>query len=173
MTSPVKVIGLGNPLWTDEGVGYHVLEALRRENLPPGTELIDGGTGGLNLLLPMTGASRILFVDAVRSGHPPGTLFRIPETELASSPVRVKLSHAMGLDELVRIYRDVEQGQAEIVIYCVEAGDITTFSMELTPAVAAAVPKLVRCILDDLWGAARTAASNKGPAEDKPPGEQQ
>lgn len=153
MDTPTRVIGLGNPLWTDEGLGYHVLEALRQAELPPGVELIDGGTGGLNLLLPMTGAQRVIFVDAVRSGHPPGTVFRIPESELASAPVRVKLSHAMGLDDVLRIYREVEGGQAEVVIYCVEAADITTFGMALTPAVQAAVPKLVRHILGDLKAA--------------------
>lgn len=172
MTSPVKVIGLGNPLWTDEGVGYHVLEALRQENLPPGVELIDGGTGGLNLLLPMTGAARIIFVDAVRSGHPAGTLFRIPETELATSSVRVKLSHSMGLDEVVRIYRDVEQGQAEIVVYCVEAADVNTFGMDLTPAVQAAVPKLVQHILADLRGTHPIAPANTSPVGERPPGRQ-
>lgn len=150
MGAAVKVIGLGNPLWTDEGLGYHVLEALRQEDLPPCVELIDGGTGGLNLLHPMSDSERVIFVDAVRSGHPPGTLFRIPEHALASGPVRVKLSHAMGLDEVIRMYREIEGGRAEISIYCVEAGDITTFGMELTPAVRAAVPQVVKLIVDEL-----------------------
>ena len=149
----VRVIGLGNPLWSDEGLGYHVLDALRREALPPGVELVDGGTGGLDLLLAMDGAERVIFIDAVRSGHPPGTLFRIPGSELGTAPVHVKLSHAMGLDEVIRIYREVEGGRAEIMVYCVEAADITTFGMELTPAVRAAVPALVRHILAELKAA--------------------
>jgi len=149
----IKVIGLGNPLWTDEGLGYHVLEALRQVDLPPGVELIDGGTGGLNLLHPMSDATRVIFVDAVRSGHPPGTVFRIPESALASGPVRVKLSHAIGLDEVIRMYREVEGGKAEISIYCVEAADVTTFGMELTPAVRATVPQLVQLIVDELKAA--------------------
>lgn len=150
MQAPVRVIGLGNPLWTDEGLGYHVLAALAKEELPPGVVLIDGGTGGLNLLVHMEGAERVIFVDAVRSGHPPGSVFRIPETELAAAPVRVKLSHAMGLDDVIRMYREVEGGKAEIVIYCVEAADIAIFGMELTPAVAATVPGLVQYILADV-----------------------
>jgi len=157
MGAPVKVIGLGNPLWTDEGLGYHVLEALRQAELPPGVELIDGGTGGLNLLLPMTGAEQVIFVDAVRSGHPPGTVFRIPEGELAAAPVRVKLSHAMGLDDVIRMYREVEGGQAEIVIYCVEAADVGTFGMELTPVVREKLPGLVQHILEEL----RTKAASE------------
>lgn len=162
MGASIKVIGLGNPLWSDEGLGYHVLEALRQEPLPPAVELVDGGTGGLNLLLPMTDAVRVVFVDAVRSGHPPGTVFRIPETELATAPVRVKLSHAMGLEDVIRMYREVEGGQAEIVIYCVEAADITTFGMELTPAVKAVVPGLVRHILGDLAGTSSGLADLAG-----------
>ncbi|HEY8347394.1 MAG TPA: hydrogenase maturation protease [Symbiobacteriaceae bacterium] len=160
MAGPTRIIGLGNPLWTDEGVGYHVLEALRQVELPPDVELVDGGTGGLNLLVPMTGAARIIFVDAVRSGHPPGTLFRLPESALAGSPVQVKLSHAMGLDEVIRIYREVEGGTAEILIYCVEAADVSTFGMELTPAVRAAVPSVVRHILADLSKAPGTWGSD-------------
>ncbi len=75
---PLKtvVLGLGNILLGDEGVGVHVVEELRRAGGLPGVELVDGGTAGFSLLPYFDGARLVVVVDAAADGAPPGTWFR-------------------------------------------------------------------------------------------------
>jgi hydrogenase maturation protease len=73
---PVAVIGVGNLLMSDEGIGIHVIRALMRRGMPHRIELIDGGTGGLALLNLMHGRERVIIVDAVSLRAPPGAVFR-------------------------------------------------------------------------------------------------
>jgi len=73
----VKIIGLGSPLRTDDGLGTAAIERLaERGNLPPEAELIDGGLCGLSLLDLIEGADAVILVDAVQSDEPPGTIIR-------------------------------------------------------------------------------------------------
>mgnify|MGYP000353811634 CR=1 FL=1 len=79
----VVVLGVGNVLRRDDGVGVHVVEELwRRFRFPEGVRLVDGGLGGPALLGAVEGAEALIAVDAVRGGQPPGTLYRIPAAEL-------------------------------------------------------------------------------------------
>jgi hydrogenase maturation protease len=70
------VLGLGNVLMGDEGVGVHVVRALEKHPLPANVECLDGGTGGFVLLEPLQSAGRVLIVDAAADGNPAGTVTR-------------------------------------------------------------------------------------------------
>ena len=70
------VLGLGNVIMGDEGVGVHVVRALEKHTLPAGVECLDGGTGGFILLEPLQNAGRIILIDAAADGNPPGTVTR-------------------------------------------------------------------------------------------------
>jgi hydrogenase maturation protease len=70
------VLGLGNILMGDEGIGVHVVRALEQHTLPAGVECLDGGTGGFVLLEPLESADRIVLVDAAADGNPIGTVTR-------------------------------------------------------------------------------------------------
>lgn len=78
--SHLLVLGLGNTLQQDEGVGVHVISYLQQhpESLPPQTELLDGGTGGLHLVDPVAEAAALIVVDAARVGEAPGTVRTYP-----------------------------------------------------------------------------------------------
>ena len=79
MTSSEKktlVLGLGNVLMADEGIGVHVVRALEKHTLPEDVECLDGGTGGFILLEPLENAGRVLLIDAAADGNPPGTVTR-------------------------------------------------------------------------------------------------
>jgi hydrogenase maturation protease len=104
---PTVVIGLGNPLMADDGVGLAALARLRDEwDLPPGVELVDGGTWGMNLLPTIEDAGRVLLLDAIHRQAAPGTLHRLSHDELPRylatkiSPHQVDLHDVLALAEL-------------------------------------------------------------------------
>lgn len=105
--SPTVVIGLGNPLMGDDGLGLAVLARLRDEwDLPPEVELVDGGTWGMNLLPTIEDAGRLLLLDAVNTNSAPGTGVVIERTRIPRylatkiSPHQVDLRDVLGLAEL-------------------------------------------------------------------------
>jgi hydrogenase maturation protease len=104
---PIVVIGLGNPLMGDDGLGIAVLERLRaRYVLPAAVELVDGGTWGLNLLPVIEDAQVVILIDAIDAGVAPGTPVRIERARLPRylatkiSPHQVDLRDVLGLAEL-------------------------------------------------------------------------
>lgn len=89
MADRVLVAGFGNLLLGDDGFGVAVVRRLAEESLPPGVEMMEVGTGGMELVFGlMGGCQRLIVVDAVRRGHPPGTIsvFRPSDDDLASGP---------------------------------------------------------------------------------------
>lgn len=104
---PIVVIGLGNPLMGDDGLGIAVLERLRaRYVLPAEVELVDGGTWGLNLLPVIEDAGVVILIDAIDAGLAPGSPVRIERARLPRylatkiSPHQVDLRDVLGLAEL-------------------------------------------------------------------------
>lgn len=103
----IVVIGLGNPLMGDDGLGIAVLERLRLQYvLPPEVELVDGGTWGLNLLPVIEDANVVILIDAIDTGSAPGTPVRLERALLPRylatkiSPHQVDLRDVLGLAEL-------------------------------------------------------------------------
>lgn len=100
------VIGLGNPLMGDDGLGLAVLERLRACGVPDDVELVDGGTWGLTLLPVIETATRVLFVDAIAAGGAPGALHVLERNEIPRylrtkvSPHQVDLQDVLAVAEL-------------------------------------------------------------------------
>lgn len=101
MTDPrCLVLGIGNLLLSDEGVGVHVIRALGEVELPVRVELLDGGTGGFHLLGCFGDYDCLVIVDATLNGEPPGTV-AVAEPRFASDFPRVLSSHDIGLRDLI------------------------------------------------------------------------
>jgi hydrogenase maturation protease len=98
------VIGMGNVLMQDEGVGVRAVEELEQRYLIPGSvEVIDGGTTGMELFEPMRGAGTLIIADAVNTGAPPGTLVRIADDAIPAF-FQTKISnHQLGLSDLLAL----------------------------------------------------------------------
>jgi hydrogenase maturation protease len=106
LSGEALVIGLGNPLMGDDGIGLAALDRLAAEwHLPPTVELLDGGTWGLNLLHRIEAAGQVLFLDAVRTGRGPGDLIELDRYEvprrldLKLSPHQIDLREVLALAE--------------------------------------------------------------------------
>ncbi len=82
------VLGLGNVLMGDEGIGVYVVRELEKHTLPAGVECLDGGTGGFTLLEPLENADRIILIDAASDGNPIGTVTRTTPSSRATTRQR-------------------------------------------------------------------------------------
>ncbi|MCX7176451.1 MAG: HyaD/HybD family hydrogenase maturation endopeptidase [Proteobacteria bacterium] len=146
----VVVLGIGNTIMSDEGVGVHAVEALRRSyTLPDFVEIIDGGTSSMELLDDLADVDLLLVVDAVKAGKPEGTLVRLGDSEV---PVffRSKLSpHQIGLSDVMASLEFVGQFPKSMVVIGVQAENFE-LGLEMTPLIAARVPDLVAMVVAEL-----------------------
>ncbi len=143
------ILGIGNVLYGDEGVGVHVARRLDQSSLLPNHVVaIDGGTGGLTLLEAMQGADRIVFVDATMDGNPPGTVQRLEPRFARDFPPSLS-AHDIGLRELVESWELLDR-RAEMILYTISIAPLGELCLELTPEVNAAVNLAAQRILDDL-----------------------
>ncbi|GHU61806.1 hydrogenase 2 maturation endopeptidase [Bacteroidia bacterium] len=135
------ILGVGNLLLKDEGVGIHVIHALEKENLPSGIHLMDGGTGGFHLIGQLQEYKRIIMIDATLDNNPPGTV-RVIHPKYASDFPPLMSAHEIGLRDMIEAMT-LTGGLPEIELIVVSVVDVGEIGMELTPEVAAAIPEVV------------------------------
>ena len=149
------VLGLGNILLGDEGVGVRVIERLLEQvEFPEEVQVLDGGTLGLDLLPYLEGAARLLVVDAAQARKPAGTLVRLTGREIPIFLDASKVSpHQEGLQDLLAVAALKGYLPQELVFLGVQVGSLGV-SLELSPAVAAQVNPMVERVLEELtrWG---------------------
>mgnify|MGYP005839818355 CR=1 FL=1 len=148
------ILGLGNILLQDDGVGVRVVEQLaERFSLPEGVAALDGGARGLALMPFLEGVRRLIVIDAVRTGAPPGTLYRLEGDEIPAF-LGPKISpHQEGLADLLWAAKAVGPCPDQIVLLGVEPAAVDT-GLTLSPEVAAQVAPLVEHVRRELarWG---------------------
>ena len=148
MTGTV-VLGLGNLVHSDDGVGVHAIDALLLdERVPAGVTLIDGGTQGLSLLSHLDGVRRLIVVDAVDTGETPGTVMLFEGKALRGIPGKASV-HQLGFSDLMIAAELTGATPPEMVVIGVQP-ESTAWSAELTPQVKAALPGLVGCVVQQL-----------------------
>jgi hydrogenase maturation protease len=154
MGTKISVIGLGNILLGDEGVGVHAVGALKRKyDFPGEVRLLDGGTLGLDLLPRIEGMDRVLFVDAVELKKSPGSIAVIEEQDLPSF-LGSKLSlHQAGLSDLLFASSFLGTRPAEIALVGIQPETLET-GLELSPRIQEHFEKLLWVIVEKLrqWG---------------------
>jgi hydrogenase maturation protease len=146
----VLILGLGNPLLGDEGIGVRVVEELKRLELPDGVAVVEGGTAGLGLIGLMEGYQRVIIVDAADMGHPPSRVVRFTPSEAQFKMAEAPLSlHQIGLGEVLALAKALEVAPAELVIIGVQPSR-TEGGVGLSSEVEEAIPQIIRIILDEL-----------------------
>lgn len=144
------VLGLGNPLRGDDGVGPRVVAELLRRGLPDGVEAVDGGTGGLDLLHLLEGWERAIVVDAALLGRNPGEFVRFTPEEVHLVGNLVSLSsHTAGLADALALARALGRRLPEIIIYGVQPERLD-WEEGLSPAVEAVLPQIVAAIFEEM-----------------------
>jgi hydrogenase maturation protease len=146
----ILIVGLGNVLLEDDGLGVRAVEALERDfAAPPGVRVLDGGTLGLALLGEAAAARRLILVDAVASDDPPGTLVRLAGDDVEPA-VRGRLSpHQIGVADLLDALRLIGRLPESVSLFGLTPATIE-LGTELSPAVDDALPALVAAIASEL-----------------------
>ena len=146
----VTVIGLGNVVCSDDGLGVHAVRRLRAAHrLPPGVEFIEGGTAGLLLLPHLADADEAVLVDAVDVGAVPGTLVRLEGRELDLAAAGGTTVHDVGLVDLLRAARFSGTMPRRLVLHGAQAGS-TAIGTTLSPPVFGALDRLVARLTAEL-----------------------
>lgn len=149
------MLGLGNILLSDEGVGVKVVQRLLEQyDFPEGVRVMDGGTLGLDLLPYVEDASRLLVVDAVQARRPPGTLVRMVGGEIPVFLDASKVSpHQEGLQDLLAVAVLKGYLPDEVVFWGVQIESLGV-GLDLSDAVAGKMDALVGKVLAELarWG---------------------
>ena len=148
MKLPTLILGIGNILMGDEGVGVEVVRRLESLSLPEGVACLDGGTGSFVLLEPMQAAARVILIDATADGAPPGTITRL-EPRFSRDYPNALTAHDIGLKDLLDAFHLLGD-PPPVTLYAVTVAPPLEVGLGLTPAVASAVPEVARLILAEL-----------------------
>ena len=144
------VLGLGNVLMGDEGIGVYVVRALEQHTLPEGVECLDGGTGGFTLLEPLENADRIVLVDAAADGNPPGTVTRTTPRFSRDYPPTLT-AHDIGVKDLLDVFY-IQGGGRDVVLYAITIDPRQPIRMSLSAEGEKAAAVAVERILAELAG---------------------
>jgi hydrogenase maturation protease len=153
----IVIIGVGNLLLKDEGVGVHVAQELQKKSWPLSVEVHDGGVAGIGLLDFFAGASKVLLIDAAEMNLDPGALVRFTPEEVAGKVSGPRFSaHDIGLLEVLELAKALAQSPAEVVILGIQPKEIS-WGMELSPEVQASIPRVVETVLREILPVAPSA----------------
>jgi hydrogenase maturation protease len=146
---PILVLGVGNTLLKDEGIGVHVTERIRAMNMPEEVELLDGGVLGLDLIEPMEDREKVIIIDAVQGGEVPGTIYRLTRKDIEmrkdwrlSSLHDIDLPYVINMAELMGKHIDP-------VIIGVEPKDMSV-GLELSPEIEAKIPEVIEMVMKEI-----------------------
>ncbi|MGA2059897.1 MAG: hydrogenase maturation protease [Thermoguttaceae bacterium] len=140
----VLILGIGNLLMGDEGLGVHAIRILQEQTWPAGVELVDGGTGGFNLLSYLSDYPTVILIDAVMDGRDPGKVTIIKPQFLSDYP-RTLAAHDVGLRDLIETAALL--GPLPVMyLITVSIAEIREGATELTPAIEQALADVVRSV---------------------------
>ena len=144
------VLGVGNVLLSDEGIGVRAVEELqRRYRFPDEVEILDGGTSGIELLRFFDEVEHLIIIDAVRAGHPPGTVMRVEGDDVPATFETRITPHQLGLSDLLATAKLTDQMPGHLVLFGVEPKSLES-GIGFTPEVEEAVEKLTGHVADEL-----------------------
>jgi hydrogenase maturation protease len=145
----ILVLGVGNLLLSDEGVGVHVAQEMMKMEMPPEVQVVEGGTDGFGLVNVITEADRMILIDAVKGGGQPGSIYRFEIEDCPPFPDIFKTSvHQISILEVINLSSLIGTTPRTTIIgiepACMEMG------MELSPVVTAKVPRVIQMIKDEV-----------------------
>ena len=151
----IVILGVGNVLLKDEGVGIHVIHALQDSLLPDNVhlEIIDGGTSP-NVFHLLERADKLIIIDAVRGGSDPGSVYRFRADDVIPEGKDIVSLHQVGLLESLEMMEHMENKPKDVVIIGVEPKEMG-WGLELSSELEQTVPQIVEVVLQEVTEEAR------------------
>ena len=144
-TNSILVMGVGNYLMGDEGIGVHIIQEMSKIKLPKYVDILDGGTGGFLLLNCFEAYNTIIFIDATMDGKPAGTISLIRPKFASDFPSALSV-HDVGLKDMIEAVYLMEK-IPDIHLFTISIEDLNPMTVELNEKVSAAIPKVIENIL--------------------------
>lgn len=144
MEDRILILGIGNLLLGDEGVGVHAVQMLEKEKFPDNVTILDGGTGGFHLMSYIQDYPKILMIDATMDGKPPGTISVI-KPKFASDFPKSLSAHDIGLKDLIESVALIDK-LPDITLITVSIESLPGMSLELTPGISNSLPGIIERI---------------------------
>ena len=145
----IVILGIGNILLSDEGIGVHVANELFNKELPENVSVVEGGTDGFRLLNVITEADRLIVIDAVRGGDEPGAIYRFDIDDVKRCPSGFKTSvHQIGILEVIDLSGLIGKTPHTTIIG-VEPKSLE-MSMELSPEIRDKMPRIIEIVLEEV-----------------------
>jgi hydrogenase maturation protease len=146
--SNVLILGIGNLLMKDDGIGSHVIQHILDSGmeLPEGVEAIDGGTAGYDLIPLMMGRDKIVIVDALKGNDAPGSVYRFSPEHLASA-TQVYSLHDLGVREILKQLQ-LSGNDPAVEIIGIVPEDVTTLEIGISDSVKKSIPRVVEQIFE-------------------------
>ncbi len=144
----ILVLGVGNLLLKDEGVGVHVAQRMMKMDLPENVEVVDGGTATLDILPLVDGVDRLVVVDAMKGGKAPGTIYRLVPGDAVQHKQEALSLHQVDLLQMLDMCALIG-GKPPTLIIGIEPQEID-FSVELSPEVERKLPEVIELVLKEI-----------------------
>lgn len=144
--SDLLILGIGNYLMGDEGVGVQTAIALQKMPIADTIDVVDGGTGGFHLLEFFEVHDKVILIDATLDNNEPGTI-RLIQPRFAQDFPRAMSTHDIGLRDMVNALQLMDK-MPEIYLFVVSIESIQQQGIELTPAIQKAIPILVEKVVE-------------------------
>lgn len=158
--TPATVVCIGNSLMGDDGVGAAVARRLRDVCSSDDVCIVERPNADMGLIGHFTRPGRIIIVDAMDSGSPPGSVYRFDPDDTGVTELRSHNIHGMGVGFLLTSARMCGH-DPDVTVYGVQVGDIRPRPDQLSDSVAEAVPDVVRMILDDVTARPNTTGTSR------------
>jgi hydrogenase maturation protease len=146
---PVLVLGIGNILLHDEGVGVHTIWEMQKMPVPEDVELIDGGTAGADLLDYISDRQKVIVIDAIDCNIAPGTILRFKQQDLVAGNNPAISLHDIGLAETLAMTGHLNCRPKEVVIIGVKPKDLSC-GLGLSDEILEIVPKIIEAVRSEI-----------------------
>ena len=144
-TNRLLILGIGNVLMGDEGVGVHVVNEVEKATLPGDVVCLDGGTGSFLLLEPMQQAEKVILIDACIDGAEAGSVRKLRPKYSKDYP-KTLTAHDIGLKDLLDAFYLMGDRAPDVTLFAISIPPLQDMELELSPAVRAVVPQVAELV---------------------------
>ena len=145
----VLILGIGNILLQDDGLGVHILNELEKMDLPDKVELLDGGTGGFHLIPIIEDKKKLIILDAIVSEDEPGSIYRLKFEDIEYKQKAGISLHEAGIIEALKI-ASIHGKRPDTIIIAVRPKEYKTFGLDVTPEIKKIFPDVIDLVMKEI-----------------------